>query len=84
MEELTPDEHAEELINTFRKITDGIAAYDYDMVNIKCAIAAVDKIMYSMPLRPITSAIGSLGENKTNTLRYWQQVRDKIEKRCVK
>lgn len=81
MEDLTPEEQAEELINTFRKITDGIAAYDYDMVNIQCAIAAVDKILKSNPCEVI---YGKHEISYSPIYFYWKEVRVIIEKRWVK
>ena len=36
---------AKELVERFKKATDGIAAYNYDDVNKQCALIAVDEII---------------------------------------
>lgn len=42
---MTPEEYAKELVDKFRKETDGIAGYNYDSVNLQCALIAVDEIL---------------------------------------
>jgi hypothetical protein len=42
---MTPKEKAQELYDKFKKETDEIAGYNYDSVNIKCALIAVNEIL---------------------------------------
>ena len=42
---MTPKEKAKQLYDKFKKETDGIASYNYDSVNIKCALIAVNEIL---------------------------------------
>ena len=42
---MTPKEKAKELYDKFKEETDGIAGYNYDSVNIECALIAVNEIL---------------------------------------
>ena len=42
---MTPKEKAQQLYDKFKEETDGIAGYNYDSVNIKCALIAVNEIL---------------------------------------
>ena len=42
---MTPKQKAKQLYDKFKEETDGIAGYNYDSVNIKCALIAVDEIL---------------------------------------
>lgn len=46
----------------------------------KCALIAVNEILNSEPLYPVTDPVGSVGENIANSKKYWQQVKKEIEK----
>ena len=42
---MTPKEKAKQLYDKFKEETDGIAGYNYDSVNIECALIAVNEIL---------------------------------------
>lgn len=46
---MTPKEKAKELVNIFSKETDGIAAYNYNQVNIECAKRCAEQVLKSNP-----------------------------------
>ena len=68
---MTPQQKADELVNKFKKETDGIAGYNYDSVNTKCALIAVDEI--------INHHSQEQGLYRIDTY-YWQEVKQEIEK----
>lgn len=47
---MTPQEKAVELVNKFKNETDGIASYNYDDVNVQCALIAVDEVLQNVNL----------------------------------
>lgn len=69
---MNPKEKAEELLQKFRGETDGIAAYNYDNVNKKCALMCVDELIKD---NEKNESIVNGGLNKS----YWQQVKTEIE-----
>jgi hypothetical protein len=67
---MTPKDKAVELVNKFKNETDGIAGYNYDDVNVQCALIAVDVV-----LSTIVSTPTDYGASWT----YWMQVKQEIE-----
>ena len=70
---MTPKEKAKKLVNKFRQETDGIAGYNYDSVNVKCALIAVDEILDADWFIPTK-------EDSVKWSSYWQEVKQEIEK----
>jgi hypothetical protein len=68
---MQPKEKAKELYDKFKKETDGIAGYNYDSVNIKCALIAVDECI---------KAVESDWSFMEIRMEYWQKVKQEIEK----
>jgi hypothetical protein len=72
---MTPKEKAKELIN---KYSSWVRDYDiskYSIINQKeCALIAVDEILNTLSIEPIRV------NNKYQTLKYWQEVKQEIEK----
>jgi hypothetical protein len=71
---MTPKEKAVELVNKFKNETDGIAGYNYDDVNVQCALIAVDEIIEAIDFDWMEV------QNLESEHRYWQQVKEEIEK----
>lgn len=72
---MTPRDKAEELVEKM--------SFDFDMCrgqNIKCALIAVDEIINSSPSLPILSDNGSYGSDIEESTKWWQQVKNEIEK----
>ena len=89
MNQLTPKEEAIQLVEKFMLYSSD----EYDehwsdeilkenrLKNAKeCAIICVNRIIESQPLRPVTCPVGSIGENKENSIKYYQQVFQEISK----
>ncbi len=73
---MIPQEKAKELVNKFRHETDGIAGYNYDSVNIKCALIAVDEIINSNFNEDFNGHFTDLYD----AVSYWKEVKEEIEK----
>jgi hypothetical protein len=69
---MTPKEKAEELINRF--ITEGCLFANAK----KCALIAVDEILYSKPTQLDNDTIDFF--RNTETIRFYKQVKTEIEK----
>ena len=48
-------DYADELVKQFREKTDCIASYNYDAVNINCAIICVERIIEAEPTMQLSS-----------------------------
>ena len=76
---MTPKEKAVELVNKFKNETDGIAGYNYDDVNVQCALIAVDEIL-ELTKR---NTYNPFDWNEITGVRYdkfWTEVKQEIEK----
>ena len=81
---MTPKEKANELIEIFKNETDGIAAYNYDNVNIQCALICVDEIIQTIGrLKAITPMFGGRpfysDINNEEIKNYWKEVKQEIK-----
>jgi hypothetical protein len=72
---MTPKEKAVELVNKFKNETDGIAGYNYDDVNVQCALIAVDEICEILEDNGLTF----IEYHDRTTIEYWLQVKQEIE-----
>jgi hypothetical protein len=64
---MTPKNKAVELVNKFKNETDGIAGYNYDDVNVQCALIAVDEILQEY------------WSHNTERRDWWKQVKQEIQ-----
>jgi hypothetical protein len=74
---MTPKEKAEELYNKFCEFTPVEFEQEYTK---KCALIAVDEIISSSPSLPILGDGGTYGEDIELSTKYWQEVKQEIEK----
>ena len=88
MQQLTPKEEAIQLVEKFydkqlsilnKNNTQAMLDVEYEIAK-ECAIICVNRIIESQPLRPVTCPVGSIGENKENSIKYYQQVFQEISK----
>ena len=71
---MTPKERATELHGKMTTVTRSWTE------SKQCALIAIDEIINSSPLSPVTNPVGSIGENKDNAKKYWQKVSEEIQK----
>ena len=71
---MTPKEKAQELFDKMFLVIENKGMYD-DLFKAKqCALIAVDEIINTLSIEPIRV------NNKYQTLNYWQEVKQEIEK----
>ena len=83
---MTPQEKAKQLYDKFKEETDGIAGYNYDSVNIKCALIAIDEIIESSPRYSSDVDWDDAGgthqyyyeAQQEEALNYWKEVRQEV------
>jgi len=76
---MAPKEKATQLVDYFTNTMLGADMYgDYDEATKKCALIAVDEIIESV--LPSSDFGGYINKN---TVEYWQQVKEEIEKLCI-
>ena len=75
---MTPKEKAEELAHKFRLLEIRISENSHMMISMadakQCALIAVDEILNSNPNYP------EFKENEGTSIRYWEVVKQEIEK----
>jgi hypothetical protein len=81
---MTPKEKAEELVNKMygeTPVRTIIAEIEEDKQYAKqCALIAVDEIISSSPSLPILGDSGIYGEDIELSTKYWEEVKQEIEK----
>lgn len=76
---MTPKEKATQLIESYyQKIIELVEVNNAFYYSQQCALIAVDEIIKCEPLSPATNAVGYIGENKINSKKYWQEVKNEL------
>lgn len=76
---MTPKEKAKELIELYCQLL-SIRDYENKEKAKQCALIAVDEIISSSPSLPILGDGGTYGEDIELSNKYWQEVKQEIEK----
>jgi hypothetical protein len=78
---MTPNEKAKELFYKMYNVKDPMNGYPMCFDTAKqCALIAVDEIISSSPSLPILGDGGIYGEDIELSTKYWQEVKQEIEK----
>ena len=77
---MTPKEKAEKLVVKMSTHDRDIHPHCTHYIAKQCAIIAVDEIIKSSPSLPILGDGGTFGEDIELSKKYWQEVKQEIEK----